>query len=99
MVVGDENSKLFQNYAKGRKNTNTIWGIKKEEGETTKYFAELALMGRNHFKNLFKYTEGVLLVEVIWVSQIFTCYVEEEENDLIMAPVSKGEIEWVLKSM
>lgn len=56
-------------------------------------------MGRNHFKNLFKEPEGVSIAEVIQVVQIFPQYVEEEENDLLMDPMSKWEIKGVLKSM
>jgi hypothetical protein len=31
---GDENTKFFQAYAKGRKMVNTIWDLKGDNGET-----------------------------------------------------------------
>lgn len=35
LEVGDENSKFFQNYAKGMRNTNTIWEMKEGDGRST----------------------------------------------------------------
>jgi len=99
LAAGDENSKFFQNYAKGRKNTNMIWGLKMTEGGITNSFSDLATMGRNHFNNLFKDPEVVSIEEVIQVSQLFPRYAEEEENDMLMALVSKGEVEGVLKAL
>ena len=49
LKAGDENTKFFHNYAKGRKNANTIWKLKNEEGEEANTFEELSLLGRNHF--------------------------------------------------
>jgi len=45
----DENTRFFHNYAKGRKNSNTIWKLKNEEGREANTFEELSILGRNHF--------------------------------------------------
>lgn len=65
----DENSKFSQNYNKGRKNINTIWGLKLEEGNITNSFEDLSLLGRNHFKILFKAPIEVSIAEVIRVAK------------------------------
>ena len=54
LEAGDENSKFFQNYAKGRKNSNKICIIKKNDGGVKKTFEELTSLGCSHFKYLFK---------------------------------------------
>lgn len=54
LEAGDENSKFFQNYAKGRKNTNTIWELKNDEEVSASSFNDLSIMGVSHFKTLFK---------------------------------------------
>ncbi len=99
LQAGDDNTKFFQNYAKGRKNSNTIWEMKKANGELARSFEDLASLGVNYFKNLFKALEEVSIAKVIRVVQFFPRFIEEEGNDSIMEPVSKEEVEDILKSM
>lgn len=56
-------------------------------------------MGKNRFKNLFKALEEVSIVEVIRVAKKFPRYAEEEENKILMASMSRGEVKGILKSM
>lgn len=42
LKFGDENSKFFQNYAKGRKVTNTIWNLPLPEGGLADSFNKLS---------------------------------------------------------
>jgi hypothetical protein len=51
---GDENKKLFQAYAKGRKDGNIIWSLKDQEGRPCASFDEIENLGINHFQSLFK---------------------------------------------
>jgi hypothetical protein len=51
---GDDNIKLFQAFARGRKNLNTIFYFNHTESISLSYFEDLAQMGCNHFKYLFK---------------------------------------------
>eukprot|EP00253_Pinus_taeda_P019452 PITA_19452 len=99
LQAGDDNTKFFQNYAKGRKNSNTIWEMEKANGDKARSFEELASLGNSYFKNLFKQPEEATIAEVIRATQFFPRFIEEEGNDSIMAPVSKEEVEDILKSM
>ena len=99
LSVGNENMSFFQNYEKGRKNINTIWGMQTEEGGTEKYFKELYSLGCNHFKSFFKAPTEPSIAEWIRVDQLFPRYIEEEGNDSTMDLVSKEEVERILKAM
>ena len=65
MESGDDNTKFFQAFAKGRKQQNTIWELKKENNETANTFEDLAKTGRNYFENIFKENQQATIVEVI----------------------------------
>lgn len=80
LSVGDEKIILFQNYAKGRKNTNTIWEPEKSQGGVIKYFNELSTLGKHNFKSLFAVQKGGTIGEVIIVEQLFPRYANEGEN-------------------
>ena len=54
MECGDDNTKFFQAFAKGRKQQNTIWELKNENDEIVNTFEELAEIGKNYFENIFK---------------------------------------------
>ena len=97
--VGDENTKFFQNYARGRKNANTIWKLKDEEGREANYFENLSQMGISHFKKLFPRQAATSLAEVIRTTQSFPCYVDDEDVVELMGEVMKKEVENIIKSM
>ena len=42
MECGDDNTKIFQDFAKGRKKQNTIWELKNENNEIVNTFEGLA---------------------------------------------------------
>ena len=54
MESADENTKFFQDFAKGRKNQNIIWGMKNENNEEISSFEGLANLGTFDFQSLFK---------------------------------------------
>ena len=71
MECGDDNTKLFQAFAKGRKQQNTIWELKNENNETVNTCEDLADIGKSHFENLFKSYQQATISKIIQVSQFF----------------------------
>eukprot|EP00253_Pinus_taeda_P002268 PITA_02268 len=99
LKAGDENTKFFHNYVKGRKNANTIWKLKDPEGREASSFEALSNMGKNHFKSLFSDPGGVSLAEIIRTAQYFPRFVEGEEAEDLFREVTKEEVESIIKSM
>ena len=71
MECGDDNTKFFQDFAKGRKQQNTIWELKKENNETATTFEDLAETGKNYFENIFKENQQATIAKVIRISHFF----------------------------
>ena len=65
MECGDDNTKFFQAFAKGRKQQNTIWELKRENNEIAKTFEDLADTGKNYFENIFKENHQATIAKVI----------------------------------
>jgi hypothetical protein len=80
LSCGDENTKFFQAFSKGRKMANTIWGLRNRAGEVVSSFEGLAKLGTEHFSELFKVQEGSSIAEIVQVARLFPRFVEEEEN-------------------
>ena len=80
LQCGDENTKFFQAFAKGRKFTNSIWELSSADGVQESSFEGLADMGVRYFGDLFSAQPGVNIAEVIRVAQLFPRYVDEAEN-------------------
>eukprot|EP00253_Pinus_taeda_P030883 PITA_30883 len=99
LKAGDENTKFFHNYAKGRKSANTIWKLRDTDGSEASSFEDLSRMGKMHFQNLFTAQGGITLAEIIRTAQSFPRFVDEEEAENLMEVVTKEEVEHVLKSM
>eukprot|EP00253_Pinus_taeda_P033720 PITA_33720 len=94
---GDENSKFFQNYAKGRKVSNTIWNLPLPEGGLADSFNKLSQLSTNHFRSIYKSPPGTNLAEIINVENQFPRFVNEDDSEDLMAPVTMGELESTLK--
>jgi hypothetical protein len=86
----DENKKFFQAYAKGRKMSNTIWGIKNQSGRLLSSFEDMDRLVYSHFKSLAD--RRVSIDAVLQMTQLFPQFVEEEGNEEIMAAVSEEEL-------
>ena len=65
MECGDDNTKFFQAFAKGRKQQNTIQELRKENNEAANNFEDLAKTGKNYFENIFKEDQQATISEVI----------------------------------
>eukprot|EP00253_Pinus_taeda_P024113 PITA_24113 len=99
LKAGDENTRFFHNYAKGRKSSNTIWSLKDEEGRELKTFSEISGLGMRHFQKIFSDNGESTIAEIIKTAQCFPRFIEEGMNEDLIAPVSKDEVEAAMKSM
>jgi hypothetical protein len=98
LAKGDDNTKFFQAYAKGRKTNNTIWHLKDKEGREVSSFEGLAQMGRNHFQTLFKAPERVNIVDIVGMALLFPSFVDEEGNRDLFVEVTEDELKEFLHS-
>eukprot|EP00253_Pinus_taeda_P002811 PITA_02811 len=96
---GDENTKFFHNFAKGRKAANTIWRLKNEEGRMVNSFSELSGLGKRHFQNIFSDPGEATIAEVLQTAQSFPRFIEEDETEALSSPVTKEEVEAAMKLM
>ena len=71
LLSGDENTKFFNAYGKGRKVHNAIWELQDDKGAISSSFEGLSSMGVKHFKNLFEAQRGTPIVEIISMAGIF----------------------------
>jgi hypothetical protein len=65
MKSGDENTKKFQAYAKGRKCSNTIWHLKDQDGTQEHTFEGMSRIGKKYFQELYKAENKATIEEVI----------------------------------
>ena len=54
MECGDDDTKLFHAYARGRKASNTVWSLVDEHGSTHDIVEGMDSTGVEHFKKLYK---------------------------------------------
>eukprot|EP00253_Pinus_taeda_P034852 PITA_34852 len=99
LKAGDENTRFFHNFAKGRKSANTIWCLKDEEGREFRSFPELSGLGKRHFQNIFADQGETTIAELFRTVQSFPRFVEEDEVEDLTIPVTKEEIEAAMKLM
>lgn len=98
LSCGDENTKLFQVYARGRKPANTIGETKNVVGESIISFQGLAELGITHFQNLFISPREATIVEIIQITQFFPSFIDGDENEDLMAGINENELKEVLPS-
>lgn len=75
-----------------RKLSNAICDLKNQEGELVHSFEGLAKIGVEHVQHLFKSQEGASIVEIIQIAHLFPRFVEDEDNQVLMAETTKGEL-------
>eukprot|EP00253_Pinus_taeda_P035296 PITA_35296 len=97
LKAGDENTRFFHNFAKGRKVANTIWNLPLPEGGLADSFNKLSHLGTLHFRGLYKNPAGTNLAEIINVASHFPRFVEEEDFEDLEAPVTMAELESTIK--
>jgi len=97
LKVGDDNTRFFHNYSKGRMVKNTIWNIPLPEGGVADSFNKLSHLGSSHFRNLYKQPPGSTIADIINIVGHFPRFVNEEEAEALYDPVTPGELEETLK--
>eukprot|EP00253_Pinus_taeda_P034418 PITA_34418 len=97
LKAGDENTRFFHNYAKGRKVKNTIWSLPTPDGDVADTYPKLSQMGSSHFRNLYKQRQGTSIAEIINIAGHFPIFVNEDEADHLFDPVSPEELEITIK--
>jgi len=95
---GDDNTKFFHAYAKGRKSANSIWKLETPDGRVENSFEGMASIGVSHFKNLFKASNQASIEEVVRLAQLFPGFVNEEENQKLLEKVTEDELKETLSS-
>lgn len=98
LACGDDNTKFFHAFARGRKASNTIWNLKDEEGVSHFNFEDKARCGVTHFQNLFRAPQQANIAEVIRVAQMFPRFVDDDGNREMMKAISEEELKEVLGS-
>ena len=68
LEYGDDNSKNFHAYARGRKAANTVWSLLDEQGIIHDTFDGMANTGVEHFNKLYKAPSQVTLAEVVRIA-------------------------------
>lgn len=89
---GDENTKFFHGYAKGRKAQKAIWEMQDDRGIKVTDFEGLSSMGVNHFKNIFSAQQGTSIAEIVKIVGLFPHFVDDEGNDSLRKEVSALEL-------
>ena len=95
---GDDNTKFFHAYAKGRKAANTVWSLEDDQGLVFDTFDSMASLGEEHFKNLYKAPDHATLAEVIRIAQVFPGFVDPDDNQALMEVVSEEELKCIIQS-
>lgn len=97
LKAGDENTRFFHSYAKGRKVKYTIWSLPTPDGEVADTFPKLARMGSSHFRNLYKQPQAASIAEIINIAGHFHKFVNEDEAEHLFDPVTPEELESTIK--
>jgi hypothetical protein len=95
---GDENTKFFQAFAKGRRMENTIWSLNDSEGNKASSFQDMAQMSTRHFRNLFKEDSISQIEAILGIIRPFPRFVEEEDNRELMKEVKEEELKEIIFS-
>eukprot|EP00253_Pinus_taeda_P031123 PITA_31123 len=97
LKAGDDNTRFFHNYAKGRKVKNTIWNIPLPEGGVADSFNKLSHLGSSHFRHLYKQHPGSSIADIINIVGHFPKFLNEDESEALFDPVTPRELESTLK--
>eukprot|EP00253_Pinus_taeda_P029832 PITA_29832 len=71
LKAGDDNTRFFHNYAKGKKVTNTIWSMPIPKGGEVDTFRKLSHLGSSHFRNLYKDPPSSTIIDIIQIAGNF----------------------------
>jgi hypothetical protein len=85
--VGDQSTKYFKIFANYMRNQNTIWELSDDGGNKVHGFTELACLGVNHFKEIFKEPEHTNMGDLLKLVGLFPCLIDEEENEALYVEI------------
>lgn len=98
LLSGDENTKFFHAYAKGRKAQNTIWEMQDDRGIKVTNFEGLSSMGVNHFKSIFSAQQGTSIAEIVEIARLFPHFDDGDGNETLRKEVSTLKLLATLQS-
>ena len=98
MICGDDNTKFFQAFSKGRKQQNTIWELRNSVHEPVTNFEAMEDIGKEYFENIFKEDQQDTIAEVIQTARYFPKIISDEYNANLMESVSKDELKTIFHS-
>jgi hypothetical protein len=94
---GDKNTKFFHAFSNFRKETNTIWEIKKEDGSVATKQKDLEKEVVTYFEKMFKAQEDLSIIKQLEVIQTYPRLFSVEEGKKIVDPVLLPEVLSTLK--
>jgi hypothetical protein len=95
---GDENTKFFHAFVKGRKEINTIWKLQGQGDSPATSFEDLAQLGITHFKSLFKADPRESIADIIKSTLYFPSFVDEDVNKDLFVEVTEKELKETIQS-
>lgn len=99
LAKGDENTKFFHTYAKGRKVSNILWKLKGQGDTFVSSFEGLVEMGKNHFQTLFKVDLRDSSADSIRLTLHFPRFVDEKGNIDIFIEFTEEELKETLHNL
>ena len=97
LECGDDNTKFFHAYARGRKVVDTVRRLIDDQGVSHDTFEGMDNTRVEQFKSLYKEPAQESIAKVIRVAELFPRFVEEEENLALMEEVIEEELKAVLQ--
>lgn len=97
LQAGDQNTKFFQQMASHRKNINSIWELKKADGQTMKGFTELFEAPVEHFKEIYSEPDHHDMMGMLQVIENFPRMLNHNLNEYILQAISLEELSFALK--
>ena len=94
---GDANTRFFHSFASARKNTNTIWSLNDQDGNSDSEDLALKQLGKHHFSDLFGDDKSTNIADQLKVISLFPNMTTDEDIDRFLKPITAQEVEAVLK--
>ena len=88
---------FFQDYAKYIKFSNTIYHLKDQYGTHERTFEGLSKIGNKYFQELYKEENNNTIDELIWMTQYFPSFANEEDNKMLMEEATLEEWKAVMR--
>lgn len=89
---GDQNTKIFHNFANQRRIQNSIWDIRGLEGDMVTNQHDLSVAATGYFSGVFKDLGSSRIGDQLKVIQHFPCLFSTRDSHSIGRPVILGEI-------